>query len=200
MSGRQAVWTCLHLEVVLKRANAQREGTNIPLCGIENNYQFGNKHISAIWEHRNLRWSIRSRGGQEDQQVGSEFQRGSPTSQRMFGPNVGERFSFLSVSLGQHPERAQLPAGFTPSPSGYTSTALPSSRLPRWSAAKTLMMQSNKSTCPALYWSITCTSHPTFHALSVSSTTGGAGVGGGMGGGEGALDVTPALREKVVQK
>lgn len=147
MSGRQAVWTCLHLRAVLKRAKAHGEGTNIPLCGIENSYRFGNKHISAVQGAPRLVGNRRVMLGAVGPCRVRVLER-LPNATPYVWPNLSKRFSFLSVSLGQHPE---LPAGFTPSPSGYSGTVLPSSTLPHWSAAKTLMMQSNKSTRPALY-------------------------------------------------
>lgn len=79
-------------EPFLKRAKAWREGTTIPLCGIENSDRFGNKHISAVWDHHKLRRSIRSHEGQEGptSRVTAAFTAGAweslpPTPQPTFG-------------------------------------------------------------------------------------------------------------------
>lgn len=136
MSGRQAVWTCLHLRVVLKRAIAHGEGTNIPLCGIENSYQFGNKHMSA---HTGGSRTYESGHGCFAAIVSEKLQTWINGS--FFCPCPWD-----NILNKPNSQQASLQA--------LQGTAAPPSLRhgsPRWLAAKILMMQSNKSTRPALY-------------------------------------------------
>lgn len=64
---------------------------------------------------------------------------------------------------------SQIPYRLYSKPFKVQQPCPPLSYLSSWCAAKPLMLQSYKSTHLRLYWTITCTSHLTFFALSVKS-------------------------------